>query len=155
MMRSFTAAVAAALVAGTLVSPAAPAGEARLGAVTIEAAWARATLTGVDNGAAYLRLRNDGDSPRRLVAVTTPAAGRSTIHETSMRDGTMQMKPVARVAVAPGGATVFEPGGLHVMLLDLKRPLREGDSFPLTLTFDSAGEVTVTVDVLARDAMAE
>jgi copper(I)-binding protein len=116
--------------------------------------WARASLGAHQTGAAYMGLVNVGEGADRLVAVSTPAAKRAELHEHSMDDqGVMKMRPVEAIDVAAKSETHLQPGGLHVMLMGLAAPLTEGDSFPMTLRFENAGEIEVTVAVLAPAAM--
>lgn len=105
------------------------------------------------NGAAYMTLANDGDADDRLIAATTDVAGSAELHETATDGGTMSMQPVEGIAVPAGGQAVLEPGGLHIMLLDVAGDLREGDTVELTLTFDVAGEQTVTAEVVPTGDM--
>jgi len=115
-----------------------------------EGAWARA-VAGSDttrvNSAAYFVLDNPGDAPLRLVAVETAVAERAELHETTLDGGVMRMRPVPALEVPPGGAVALEPGGPHVMLLDVRRDLAAGESFPLTLRFEDGGERTLDVTV--------
>jgi copper(I)-binding protein len=97
--------------------------------------------------AVYFVLRNRGSQADRLVGASTAAAGRVELHETRQEGDMMRMTPVQAVEIPPGGEVVFKPGGLHVMLMDLKRDLKVGDSFELTLKFERAGDLTVTVAV--------
>src|SRR3546814_14927205 len=84
----------------------------------------------------------------RLVAVETPVAGRAETHRT-VRDGdVMRMEPAEIVEVPAGAQVEFAPGGLHIMLMDLKQPLNKGDSFPMTLRFDSREAIELTVQFL-------
>ncbi|MEQ8651261.1 MAG: copper chaperone PCu(A)C [Kiloniellales bacterium] len=121
--------------------------------ITVDHPWARATAGQAPNGAAYFVLSNDGAKPDYLVSVAGDVAKRVELHQHSMSDGVMQMRKVEEIEVSPGDPTVLEPGGLHVMLIGLKAPLKQGESFPLTLTFKQAGEVTVTVTVDSVGAM--
>jgi copper(I)-binding protein len=86
--------------------------------------------------------------PDHLVSVSTPI-GTADLHETINDNGVMKMRPVASIALDPGKPVTFKPGGYHVMLTGLKGPLKAGDSFPLTLTFEHAQPVSVTVKVEA------
>jgi hypothetical protein len=115
--------------------------------VTVERPWARASAGPADHGVAYLTLKNGGDSSDRLVGAASPRAGRVEIHTHGVAGGVMRMRQVAAVALMPGATAVFEPGALHLMLFDLGQPLREGERFPLTLTFEHRGAVTVEVPV--------
>ncbi len=121
--------------------------------LTIDHPWARATAGQAPNGAAYMTFTNDGKTADYLVGAASDVAKRVELHQHLMNDGVMQMRQVKEVQVAPGDPTVMEPGGLHVMLIGLKAPLKEGAHFPLTLTFKEAGEITVTVAVGSVGAM--
>jgi len=115
--------------------------------------WARFTPPGAPNGAAYLSIENTGAEADRLVGAATPRAERTEIHETKQEGELMTMRPVDGVAIAPGATIRFAPGGLHIMMLKLDAPLREGERVPLTLRFEHAGEVTVEAEV-RRDGAA-
>ncbi|MCA0451141.1 MAG: copper chaperone PCu(A)C [Proteobacteria bacterium] len=114
--------------------------------IKIDDAWARPTLGQARNGAAYLTISTTG-TPDRLVAVSSPAAGKAELHSMTMNNNVMQMRPVDAIQVTPGTEVKLQPGGLHVMLLDLKSPLKLGDKFPLTLKFERGGEVQVQVEI--------
>jgi periplasmic copper chaperone A len=122
-----------------------PAGAAAQG-IQVADAWSRPTPPGTDVGVAYFVIRNAGKSDR-LLRVSSPVAKSAEIHISAMKDGVMKMESLASVDVASGAPVAFEPSGRHVMLLSLKRPLKEGDVFPLTLTFANAGAVQVRVRV--------
>lgn len=109
-------------------------------------AWARPTAAGADVAAVYFTVRADGGDA--LIGVDVPAdvADGASIHSTESVGGQLSMKAVAVVPLADDDV-VFEPGGLHVMLTELARPLAEGATFELTLTFDRAEPATVTVEV--------
>jgi copper(I)-binding protein len=122
--------------------------EYKAGAIAIGHPWARPTADGAKAGAAYLSLENTSGEPDRLVGVTTPAAEKSEIHETSNDGGVMKMREVkAGVTLPPGENISFKPGGLHIMLFGLKQKLNEGQHIPLTLNFAKAGSVDVEVYV--------
>jgi copper(I)-binding protein len=136
-----TALLACALA---LAAPAALAADYKAGAIEIDHPWARATPGGAKVGAGYLKLTNTGATPDRLVSATAAAAGRVEIHEMSMDNGMMMMRPVkGGVELKPGGTVEFKSGGYHLMLLDLKAPLKTGDHIKGTLTFEKAGPVDV------------
>lgn len=142
------------LLIATAMSPApASSAEAQAGSVRIERPWARASIGTSRPAAAYLTLINTGDRIAWLVGVASPVAGRAEPHRTVKDSGVMKMAPAEGVEIPAGGRVLFEPGGLHVMLMDLKRPLKEGETFPLTLRFDGGAEATVTVPVLGPGAM--
>lgn len=121
--------------------------------IEIIAPWARATPGGAQTAAAYMTLMNKGAGADRLLAVATPVAKTAALHKTENRNGVMQMLPVEGVDLPPGSQAVFKPGGYHIMLMGLTHPLAEGQSFPLTLTFAKAGEITVAVKVRKVGAM--
>lgn len=127
--------------------------ETHIGDLVVEDPWARATVGQTMAGVAYLTVANHGAAADRLVDVATPVAERAELHTNLTEDGVMKMRSVAAVEVAPGAPVVFAPGGLHIMLHGLKQPLKEGDRFPLALTFEKAGSVTVEVAVQPLGAM--
>jgi periplasmic copper chaperone A len=115
-----------------------------------EGAWARpVALAEADRptSAVYFTLDNPGDAPLQLVAAETDVAGRTEIHETTMDGDVMRMRPVEAVDVPVRGEVAFQPGGLHVMLLDVRRDLVAGETFALTLRFADGGERTLDVTV--------
>jgi copper(I)-binding protein len=131
-----------ALAAGLVLASAAlaqPAGP------EISNAWARATPPDAEAGAAYLTIQSP--TPDRLVAVSTPAAKKAELHTMSMQGMVMKMRPLAGLDIPAGQPVTLKPGGEHIMLMGLEHPLREGQSFPLTLDFAKAGPRTVTVIV--------
>ncbi|MSP03881.1 MAG: copper chaperone PCu(A)C [Acetobacteraceae bacterium] len=117
-------------------------------AVRVTDPFARAGAAG-RAAAAYMNLQG---GPDRLTGVASDAAGRVELHETTMENGIMSMRPVAGVTVSPGAATRLAPGGLHIMLVDLKRPLKEGDMITLELRFERAGKISVVVPVARAGA---
>ncbi len=138
-----------------VVSGAAPhahASEFRLGAVQIEHPWARATIGKGRVGVAYMRLKNTGGQGDRLIGAKTPVAEHASLHTHRMNGDIMRMRPVDAIPVPAGGATMLKPGGLHIMLMRMTRTLKQGEKFPLTLTFERAGTVTVEVTVKSATA---
>jgi copper(I)-binding protein len=111
----------------------------------VDNAWAGATPGQAENGAAYVTITSP--SADRLVSASTPAAKKAELHTMSMQGMVMKMRPVSGVDIPPGQAVTLKPGGEHIMLMGLNQPLREGQSFPLTLNFEKAGPRTVTVTV--------
>jgi periplasmic copper chaperone A len=145
--------LATLLLALPLVAAAAePGAEGRAGDVVIADAWARATLGPVRNSAAYMTLANHGTVPDRLIAAASPAARKAELHVHLHEGGIVRMRPVAAIEVAPGEATVLQPGGLHVMLVDLDGPLAPGDRLTLTLAFETGGPVTLELPVRGLEA---
>ena len=123
-----------------------------LGDLTIEHAWSRATIGADRPGVVYLSIRNTGSTDDALIGVATPIAGMPMLHETVVSDGIASMPHTMSMPVAAGQTAALAPGGFHGMLMGLTQALKKGDSFPLTLTFETAGDVTVTVDVLGMGA---
>jgi copper(I)-binding protein len=109
-------------------------------------AWVRAT-PGADMAAAYVTLRNAGPGPVTVTGVQSPVAGHAMIHETTVQGGQSRMRPHEQLVVAPGATVKLEPGGLHVMLHDLKQPLTVGQSVPLLFTLADGGNLQVTAVV--------
>jgi copper(I)-binding protein len=112
--------------------------------------YARATVAGQPGGA-YLKLDNAG-ADDRLLSAKTELASRTELHSMAMEGDVMRMRQVDAIELPNGKTVELKPGGLHLMLLGLKAPLKSGDKFPLTLRFEKAGEVTVTVNVEAAGA---
>ena len=133
---------------------------ATAGDVRVDHPFATPSLGGARNGAAYIAtLENTGSRPDRLLRASAAVAARTELHTMSVDDGgVMRMREVAEIALAPGAAVKMRPGqGLHIMLMELKQPLKEGDSFPMTLEFERGGKVEVKVVVQvpkARDGAA-
>ena len=101
----------------------------------------------IPNGAVYMRLMNEGDTDDRLVSVETDVAEAAELHETRMENDIMKMSPLDAVAVPAGGSATLEPGGMHVMLIGLKKELATGDAFELRLNFEQSGSQTIEVEV--------
>src|SRR5271165_397893 len=108
-------------------------------------AWARASPGKAENGVAYLTIRSP--TPDRLVAASSPVAKKAELHTMEMAGMVMKMRPLAGLDIPAGQPVTLKPGGEHIMLMGLNRPLREGQSFPLILTFEKAGARAVTVAV--------
>ncbi len=140
-------------MAGCILAEPSAAQDYRLGDLQVERPWARASIGQVRSGAAYFAVTNNGTAPDRLIAVQSKVADRSALHTHRMDAGVMRMRPVEAVEVAPGAPVVLRPGGLHVMLMGLRRPLEEGARFPLTLTFERAGKLEVEVEIRHPAAM--
>lgn len=113
--------------------------------VKVQAAWARATLPGQDEGAVYLSLTSD--QADTLLGVSSPDAGEAMLHRATRRGSMSGMEDVNSLPVAAGQTVVFAPHGLHVMLMGLKHPLAAGATVRLSLRFAQAGTVAVSVPV--------
>ena len=114
-------------------------------AVSIDGAWARATVPGQTGSAAYFTIRNAGGEDK-LLSVTSPVADAS-LHSTSMDNGMMRMRPLEGLDVPKNGTVELKPGGTHVMLMGLKQPLQAGSALELDLKFEKSGERKLSADV--------
>jgi copper(I)-binding protein len=145
--RMFAVAAIAALVA-TTIAACSDAGAKP----TVADAWARPSM-GMDRaGAAYMTITGGGEADA-LVGATSPAATTVEIHETVESGGAMAMQPVERIDIPAGGTVKLEPGGYHVMLIDLTGDLVVGEEIEITLEFEGAGEVKVTAEVREGEGM--
>ena len=116
--------------------------------------FARATPPGAKVAGAFMSIENQGKEADRLVSASSPVAGLVEIHEMAMDGGLMKMRAVKGIDLKPGATVELRPGGYHVMLEDLKQPLKEGDQVPLVLTFEKSGTLEVKVNVGAMGAAA-
>jgi len=114
--------------------------------ITVHDAWSRATPPGITVGVAYFVIDNQG-AQDRLLRVSSPIAKQPELHVSKMQGGIMTMEELNTLEVGAHAKVAFAPSGKHVMLIGLRRPLKAGDSFPLTLTFEKAGAVKTTVRV--------
>ncbi|WP_024506905.1 copper chaperone PCu(A)C [Bradyrhizobium sp. ARR65] len=137
----------AALVASVVAAPV-RADDVKAGDLVISQAWSRATPNGAKIGGGYLTIENKGSAPDRLVGGSSDVASSVQVHEMSMENGVMKMRPVEKgLAIDPGKTVKLAPGGYHLMMMDLKAPLKQGDKVPVTLEFEKAGKVTVSLEV--------
>ncbi|KRR28380.1 hypothetical protein CQ14_40910 [Bradyrhizobium lablabi] len=131
-----------------LAGSSAQAGDATAGDIVITQAWSRATPSGAKVAGGYLTIENKGAAPDRLISGSGDVAGKFEIHEMAMNNGVMTMRPLDKgLSIEPGKTVKLAPGGHHLMLMDLKQPLKEGDKVPVTLQFEKAGKVTLSLDV--------
>ena len=124
----------------------------RQGDLEVDAAWARASIGTSRPGAAYFTVRNLGDEADRLTGLSSPVSAMPMLHETTLSEGVSRMAHVEAAEIPAGGELTLESGGMHVMLMELTTPLKEGATFPLTLTFEAGGEITVEVPVFGPGA---
>jgi periplasmic copper chaperone A len=135
------------------------------GGVTVSEAWARTSPSMASAGAAYMVITNGGDSSDALIgaSVDPSVAAAVEIHETvtmgsdttmsgvgsdtTMGSGMMSMQPVDRIDISAGDSATLEPGGYHLMLLNLAEPLEAGETISITLTFEQAGEQVVEAEI--------
>lgn len=121
--------------------------------VKVEGAWARPTVAGQQGGGGFMALVAAKDD--KLVGGSTPVAQRFELHTMAMKGDVMEMREVSKVDLPAGQKVEFKPGGLHVMFIGLKSPLKVGDKVPVTLKFEKAGEVKVDFEIMARPKAAE
>ncbi|CAM2999483.1 hypothetical protein SAMN04488021_101313 [Paracoccus aminovorans] len=120
----------------------------RLGALELSGVYARATPPGAPVAGGFLTVANAGDEDRLTAASAESVAGRAEIHEMAMEGDVMKMRRLADgLPIPAGGAVELKPGGYHIMFMDLKQPLVEGQVVDVTLTFQKAGEVVVPMTV--------
>ena len=135
--------IVAAVLAASLAIPA-HAEDVTAGPLKISAPWARATPKGASVGGGYMKISNTGNAADRLLSGTSDVSSRFEIHETTMDDGVMKMRPVANgIEIKPGQTATLEPSGYHVMFVGLKQQLKQGEHFKATLEFAKAGKVDV------------
>lgn len=134
------------LLAVAMLSACAPATDS----LVVRDALSRETAPGATSGVIYLQIAA-GQQSDRLIGVSSEVSERAEVHESSMEGGVMRMRPVPALDIAAGATVTFEPGGLHVMLLNLRHELRAGSAFEAKLEFERAGTVPVTVAVRSLD----
>jgi len=138
--------------------------DARAADLAVEQPWARATPGRAPTGAVYLTLVNRGTAADRLLGAASPAAAKVELHRYHRPEPAagahaghggqvMEMRPVDRLEVKAGETVVLKPDGLHVMLVGLKAPLKEGERLTLTLRFERGGEIQVDVPIARAGAM--
>ena len=137
---------AAALLIGAASLPAGAAN------ISVSDAWARATMPGQKVSAAYMQIQSDADA--RLIGASSPAVPRVEVHEMKMDGDVMRMREVKAIDLPKGKTVMLQPGGLHVMLMNLPKPIAAGDIIPLVLVVESGGkQQTVEVKAEARAPM--
>lgn len=115
--------------------------------------WARPTVPGQPSGGAYLSIENKGKAGDKLIAVASPIAKSAEIHTMSMEGNVMKMREVGSIDIKPTEKIAMQPGnGYHIMLIGLSQPLKAGDKIPMTLTFEKAGKLEVSVYVEDKTA---
>ena len=121
------------------------------GKLTVTSAWARATAPGAGMGAVYLQINNGSTKSDRLLKMSTTVAASAAVHQTEIVDDVARMREVGMLHVAPGEKIEFAPGGLHIMLMGLKKPLVAGQKFELEMLFEVSG--AHKVKVVVRDSL--
>ena len=140
--------IAHAVLAAYVATAPARADEVKAGDLVISQAWSRATPKGAKTGGGYLTIENKGSAPDRLIGGSADVAGSVQVHEMSMDNGVMKMRPVqGGLEIKPGATVELKPQGLHIMFVGLKKPLKQGDHLKVTLEFEKAGKVDVDCKV--------
>jgi copper(I)-binding protein len=136
-----------------LVASPAAARDYKIGALQIGHPWARATPPTAPSGGGFLSITNTGTTPDRLISVKSPAAGIVQVHEMKMDGNVMRMRELDKgLEIAPGATVNLAPGGLHLMMMGLKAPLKKDEKVPVTLTFEKAGSIDVELAVMPMGA---
>ena len=138
---------------GALTSLGLAAAAAQGDAPSVSAAWARATPPQSRSAAVYLTVTG-GATKDRLIGAATPAAAFASLHESRSVGGVSQMREIVALGVQPGETVTLAPNGIHLMLTELRAPLVAGQTIPLTLRFEHAGEVQTHVTVATLGASA-
>jgi copper(I)-binding protein len=116
--------------------------------IEVSGQWARTSPAATTMGAAYMTLNSNTNDQLVSASVDKSVAMMTEVHEIVVVDGAMKMQQVSSIPVVAGSATELKPGGYHIMLMQLAKPLKTGESFQVTLTFATAGEVVVDVPVM-------
>ena len=143
------------ILASTLIllAPAAFACETvTVGGMSLRNAWSKATIGASRPASFYVEIANNGASDDALIAIMTPAADKPMLHQTVIQDGLATMPHVEAVDVPAGETVSLSPGGYHGMLMELTTALSEGQTFPVTLTFEQAGAIEIDTQVLPMRA---
>jgi len=153
-LRGAAAAMLAAAAVGIAAVPA-EAGDYDVGSIHISMPWARATPKGAASGAGYMTITNKGTTPDAVSCVSDDASAQCQIHTMTMEGGVMKMRPVeGGLEIKPGETVTLQPGGYHIMFVNLKHGLEQGQSVKATLKFEHAGTVDVEYPVAAIGAPA-
>ena len=154
-MRPILRTVASVIFVTALSATPSRAEDVKAGDLLITQAWSRATPGGAKIAGGYLTIENKGTTPDRLIKGTADISGKVEVHEMAMNNGVMTMRELDKgLAIEPGKTVKLAPGGYHLMLMDLKGALKQGDKVAVTLEFEKAGKVTVPFDVQGVGAQA-
>jgi copper(I)-binding protein len=125
----------------------------KLGNLTVISPWTRATPGGAKIAGGYLKISNSGATRDRFIGAKSEVADHAELHEMSMSDGVMKMRPLPNgLEIKPGETVELKSGGYHLMFMDLKQPLKAGESFKATLQFEKAGQLEANFSVNALGA---
>lgn len=154
-IKSFVFCALAACATAALPAVAADVQAVQAGALSVAGGFTRATLPGATVAGGFLTIANAGTEADRLSSAAAPFAGRVELHQMAMEGSTMKMRALPDgIEIPPGKSVELVPGGLHLMFMDLKQPLKEGERVEVTLTFEHAGNVVVPLNVAAPAAKA-
>jgi copper(I)-binding protein len=154
-MKKMTAGFVFAAFIAVVSATATRAEDVKAGDLVISQAWTRATPGGAKTGGGFLTIENKGTASDKLIGASADVAGKVEVHEMTTNDGVMKMRPVeGGLTIDPGKTVKLAPGGYHLMMMGLKNPLKQGDKLPVTLQFEKAGKVAVTLDVQGVGASA-
>ena len=120
--------------------------------IAVESAWSRAPAPSKRVGVVNQEHHKNGVEPDELISASTEISEKAEFHTHRMDGDVVRMRPVSAIEVAPGTPTVLRPGGHHIMLIDLRRTLKKGETFPVKLQFKNAGEIVVNVTVQSASA---
>ena len=154
-MNNLSRILALATLSTVVIAAPVRADEVKAGDLVISQAWSRATPSGAKVAGGYLTIENKGTAPDKLLSVSAEIAGKADLHEMTTENGVMKMRPLDKgLVIEPGKTVKFAPGGYHLMLQELKGPFKQGDKVPVTLQFEKAGKVAVSLDVQGVGAQA-
>lgn len=119
--------------------------------IKVDNAWMRATAPGQEVAGAFMNITSTDNA--KLVGVSSPAAGKLGLHSMSMDNGIMEMRQINTIALPKGKTVQLTPGSLHVMLFDLKHPMKQGETVPMTLDIVTADQhhASIKVEVIVKD----
>jgi copper(I)-binding protein len=147
--------IAAAVLIGQVWAAQVQATDYDVGPIHIAQPWARATPKGVKSGAGYMTITNKGSTADRLTCVSSDSSSDCELHTMTMENGVMKMRPVnGGLEINAGETVMIKPSGTHLMFLNLKHPLEQGDTVTATLLFEKGGTVQVKFPVAAIGASA-
>lgn len=151
MSNRFLAALGAVFASILLLSAPLLAHDYKIGDLKIDHPWTRATPGGAKVAGGFMKITNTGNTPDRLIGGTAVPAGIFEVHEMRMEGNVMKMRALEKgLEIKPGQTVELKPGGYHVMFIDLKSPLKEGETIKGTLVFEKAGTIEVEYKIEAR-----
>ncbi len=124
-----------------------------IGKLIVSGVWARTTPPTAKTGAAYFMIQNNGSTADTLIGAKGTVSDKVEIHESKIEGGIMKMSHVGKIKIPAQGMAALKPGGFHIMMIGLHQPIKEGDQFPLMLTFEKSGNVEVMVKAMKATSM--